>query len=209
MSACSSQSSGETYQFIVRGVRSAPFTLGKHRAGTISRSQATASAFSGFEKMPKCHGSGLKRARSKKSLRPTGVWEMSAISAHQLGRSTHNECCVLADSTCYPIRMKTRHHRGATLTKREHSINRDSPSKQQQAQQRRNHQHTPRSLHRRLRPRIDFTPSPTPQNRSITRIRKCHPCCSDRDTLSAEKLGDHSQREERKTCPLPQNLGTE
>jgi hypothetical protein len=47
-------------QFIVRGVKLAPFTAGKQRAGTIRHHQAHATAPSGFDQRPKFQGPGAK-----------------------------------------------------------------------------------------------------------------------------------------------------
>lgn len=60
-------------QFMLSGVRSAPFTTGKHSAGTITSHQIQAMAFRGLEKPPRCHGPLRKRPLSKNSLRKIGV----------------------------------------------------------------------------------------------------------------------------------------
>lgn len=58
-------------QFIVTGVRSLPFTAGKHSAGVMISHQIQATALMGLDQRPKCHGPGRNLPRSKNSLSAT------------------------------------------------------------------------------------------------------------------------------------------
>src|ERR1700742_3007316 len=78
-------------QFMVSGVKSAPLTAGKHKAGRISNHQPKAIAPNGLDQRPRCQGPaetmsaitylltrasyipGLNLPLSKNSLRATGV----------------------------------------------------------------------------------------------------------------------------------------
>ena len=70
-----------TVQFITSACRSGPVTLGKHRMGTMSMTNAEATMPVGMEKRPRFHGPGRKRLPTKKTRMKIGVVKALVVLA--------------------------------------------------------------------------------------------------------------------------------